>query len=98
MDSLFWIPLALFVFVNSITPGPNNVMLTAAGANFGYRRCLPHMLGISIGTAIMVLLVGAGLGAVFERVPAAYAALRFIGAGYLVYLAWRLARSSGPAD
>ena len=98
MDSLFWIPLALFVFVNSITPGPNNVMLTAAGANFGYRRCLPHMLGISIGAAIMVLLVGAGLGAVFERVPAAYAALRFIGAGYLVYLAWRLARSSGPAD
>lgn len=98
MDTLFWLPLALFVFVNSITPGPNNVMLTAAGANFGYRRCLPHMLGISIGAAIMVLLVGAGLGAVFERVPTAYAVLKYVGAAYLVYLAWRLARSGGPAN
>lgn len=65
MTPQLWTSLALFVFVNSITPGPNNVMLTAAGANFGYRRCLPHMLGITAGVAVMVLLVGAGLGAAF---------------------------------
>lgn len=98
MDPLIWLPLALFVFVNSITPGPNNVMLTAAGANFGYRRCLPHMLGITTGAAVMVLLVGAGLGAVFARTPVAYTILKYVGAAYLVYLAWRLARSSAAAD
>lgn len=95
MDTLIWLPLALFVFVNSITPGPNNVMLTAAGANFGYRRCLPHMLGISIGAAVMVLLVGVGLGAVFDRYPATYTVLKYAGAAYLIYLACRLATSGG---
>lgn len=88
-----WISLALFVFVNSITPGPNNVMLTAAGANFGYRQCLPHMLGISIGAAIMVLLVGAGLGTVFDQFPSTYTTLKVVGAAYLLYLAWRIAVS-----
>lgn len=97
MTSHLWFSLALFVFVNSITPGPNNVMLTAAGANFGYRRCLPHMLGISAGVAVMMLLVGAGLGAVFERVPEAYITLKVLGAVYLVYLAWRIARTRSAA-
>ena len=54
------LPLAMFAIVNSITPGPNNVMLTASGATFGYRRTLPHMLGISAGGALMLLLVGVG--------------------------------------
>ncbi len=63
------LPLATFIFVSSITPGPNNVMLTASGANFGYKRSVPHMLGITVGAAVMVLLVGAGLGALFEQVP-----------------------------
>ncbi|MEG3002849.1 MAG: hypothetical protein RR855_20105, partial [Comamonas sp.] len=59
------LPLAMFAIVSSITPGPNNVMLTASGATFGYRRTLPHMLGISLGGAAMLLLIGAGLGTVF---------------------------------
>ena len=87
------LPLALFVFVNSITPGPNNVMLTAAGANFGYRRCLPHMLGITSGVALMVMLVGMGLGTVFDTLPGAYTTLKYLGGAYLIYLAWRIARS-----
>ena len=98
MTSHLWLSLALFVFVNSITPGPNNVMLTAAGANFGYRRCLPHMLGISSGVAVMVLLVGIGLGAVFVKVPGAYTALKYLGAAYLIYLTWRIARTRGGAE
>lgn len=98
MNTHIWFPLAVFVFVNSITPGPNNVMLTAAGANFGYRRCLPHMLGITAGGAIMVLLVGAGLGTVFDRVPGAYAALKYAGAAYLIHLAWRIARAQGSRN
>ena len=98
MTAHLWLSLALFVFVNSITPGPNNVMLTAAGANFGYRRCLPHVLGISGGAAVMVLLVGAGLGTLFERFPQTYMALKYLGAGYLIYLAWRIARTRHAAQ
>ncbi|MBF6617200.1 LysE family translocator [Pollutimonas thiosulfatoxidans] len=93
MTSNVLLSLALFAFVNSITPGPNNVMLTASGASFGYRRSLPHMLGITLGVAIMLLLVGAGLGTVFEAMPGLYVALKYIGAVYLLYLAWRIARA-----
>ena len=85
--------LAVFTFANSITPGPNNVMLTASGSMFGYRRSLPHMLGITVGVALMLLLVGVGLGAVFESVPVLYTALKYTGAVYLLYLAWRIARA-----
>lgn len=85
--------LAVFTLVNSITPGPNNVMLTASGSTFGYRRSLPHMLGITIGVAVMLLLVGVGLGAVFQAVPLFYTALKYAGAIYLLYLAWRIARA-----
>lgn len=85
------LPLAAFIFVSSITPGPNNVMLTASGANFGYQRSVPHMLGISVGATVMLLLVGAGLGAVFARLPQLYTALQWLGAAYLVWLAGKIA-------
>jgi len=50
--------LAVFALVSSITPGPNNLMLMASGANFGFRRTIPHMLGVGLGFTLMVLLVG----------------------------------------
>lgn len=89
---LLW-PLAMFVFVSSITPGPNNVMLTASGANFGYQRSVPHMLGICIGGVFMLLMVGAGLGAVFAQLPWLYQVLQAVGAVYLLWLAWKIATS-----
>ncbi len=65
--------LCSFAFVSSITPGPNNLMLMASGANFGFRRTVPHMLGgVGIGFTVMVLLVGAGLMQVFDRWPVAH--------------------------
>jgi len=88
-----YLPQALFAFVSSVTPGPNNVMLTASGATFGYRKSLPHMLGISLGAAVMLLLVGLGLGAVFDRIPLLYTVLKYVGAVYLLYLAWRIANA-----
>jgi threonine/homoserine/homoserine lactone efflux protein len=91
------LPFAAYSFVMSITPGPNNVMLTASGAAFGFRRTIPHMLGISCGCAIQLLAVCAGLGAVFSRWPDLQAALRWIGAGYLLYLGVRMLGGSGPA-
>ncbi len=85
----------LFAFVSSITPGPNNTLLLASGVNFGFRRSIPHALGVSIGFMLMVLAVGLGLGAVFKAVPVAYTVLRYAGAAYLLYLAYRIA-TSGP--
>jgi threonine/homoserine/homoserine lactone efflux protein len=90
------LPFAAYSFVMSITPGPNNVMLTASGATFGFRRTIPHMLGISFGCAIQLLAVCGGLGAVFARWPDLQAALRWIGAAYLLYLGMQMLRS-GPA-
>lgn len=87
------LPMAMFIFVSSITPGPNNVMLTASGANFGYQRSVPHMLGITVGAALMLLLVGAGLGTLFEQVPQLYTVLQWVGAAYLLWLAWKIATS-----
>jgi threonine/homoserine/homoserine lactone efflux protein len=86
------LPFATYSCVMWITPGPNNVMLTASGANFGLRRTLPHMLGICGGFALQLLAVCAGLGAIFARWPHLQDALRWLGAAYLVYLGWRLLR------
>lgn len=88
---------ALFALVTSITPGPNNTMLLASGVNFGFNRTIPHMLGITCGFFSLVLAVGLGLGAVFQTYPLLYTALRYIGAAYLLYLAWKIAHS-GPVS
>jgi threonine/homoserine/homoserine lactone efflux protein len=89
------LPFATYSCVMWITPGPNNVMLTASGANFGLRRTLPHMLGICSGFALQLLTVCAGLGTIFSRWPHLQDGLRWIGAAYLVWLGWRLLR---PAE
>lgn len=86
-----------FAFVASITPGPNNAMLLASGVNFGFRRTIPHIAGIAFGCVVMLVLVGFGLGEAFRAVPGLYTALRWVGAAYLLWLAWGIARS-GPAD
>ncbi|WP_209598832.1 LysE family translocator [Ruegeria sp. HKCCSP351] len=89
--------LIAFAFVTSITPGPNNLMLMASGANFGFRRSIPHMLGIGLGFTFMVLLVGAGLVQVFDRYPVSYTVLKILSVIYLLYLAWKIAHAA-PAN
>ena len=90
--------LTLFAFATSITPGPNNIMLPASGANFGLRRTVPHMLGISIGHAVMVALVGLGLLGLFEALPWLRQALMAVSAAYLLWLAWKIAHAAPPGD
>lgn len=80
-----------FAFATSATPGPNTLMLLASGVNFGFRRTIPHMMGIGVGFLGLLLCVGFGLGALLEQMPALYLALKFAGGAYLVYLAWRIA-------
>jgi threonine/homoserine/homoserine lactone efflux protein len=89
---------ALFALVTSITPGPNNTMLLASGVNFGFNRTIPHMLGITCGFFVLVVAVGFGLGAVFQTYPLLYAVLRYVGAAYLLYLAWKIAHSGPVSD
>jgi len=90
------LPFLTYTFVMSITPGPNNVMLTASGARFGMRRSLPHLLGISTGFNLQLLAVCAGLSVLFSRWPALQTLLSLLGAGYLVFLGWQLLRSELP--
>lgn len=86
-----------FCFVSSITPGPNNLMLMASGANFGILRTIPHMLGVSLGFMLMVFLVGIGLAQVFDIYPIAHTILKVASVGYLLYLAWKIA-TAAPLD
>jgi threonine/homoserine/homoserine lactone efflux protein len=88
--------LAAFALVSSITPGPNNLMLMASGANFGFRRTVPHMLGIGIGFGVMILLVGLGLVRIFDAFPVAHLVLSVIGVTYLLWLAWKIANAGAP--
>ncbi|UVO53478.1 LysE family translocator [Sphingomonas sp. SUN039] len=86
-----------FAFVSSITPGPNNMMLMASGANYGLRRTIPHMLGVAIGFTVMIVLVGVGLVGLFEAWPPSFMVLKVVSAAYLVWLAWKIALSPAPA-
>ncbi|MEL0035433.1 MAG: LysE family translocator [Gammaproteobacteria bacterium] len=86
--------LISFSFVSSITPGPNNIMLMTSGANFGLRRTLPHLMGVSIGFIVMVLLVGVGVMQIFTLFPVTYIILKVISIAYLLYLAYRIAVSA----
>lgn len=86
--------LISFSFVSSITPGPNNLMLMTSGANFGLRRTLPHLMGVSIGFIVMVLLVGVGVMQIFTLFPVTYIILKVISIAYLLYLAYRIAGSA----
>lgn len=90
--------LALFAFATSITPGPNNLMLMASGANFGFRRSIPHMLGIGIGFIVMILGVGAGLIQLFDAYPVSYSVLKVLSVAYMLWLAWKTATAAGLKD
>ena len=96
LDAL--VALVLFAFTTSITPGPNNMMLFASGVNFGFRRTIPHMLGIGAGFLALLIAVGFGLGALLKTVPLLYTALKFAGGTYLVWIAWKIASSRSLAE
>lgn len=95
MDLL--VALTVFCLVTLFTPGPNNLMLMTSGLNFGVRRGVPHLLGVVLGFSLMVLIVGLGLGAIFEAWPLLYLVLKYAGGAYLLYLAWQIAVSEPPA-
>ncbi|MHA6324754.1 LysE family translocator [Roseivivax sp. CAU 1753] len=88
--------LLAFAFVTVITPGPNNFMLMASGANFGFRRTLPHMLGVGLGFPAMCFCVGLGVMRLFDLWPPAYTVLTMLSVAYMLYLAWKIANAAPP--
>ncbi|WP_168012141.1 LysE family translocator [Halomonas salinarum] len=89
-------PMIVFAFSMTATPGPNNMMLTASGANYGFLRTLPHMLGISMGVMVLMGAVALGLGALFEQWPPLQQGLKVAGSVYLLWLAYKIATAPPP--
>ena len=85
------LPLVGFSLVSSVTPGPNNILLWASGAQFGFARTLPHVLGTAAGLGAMTLAVAAGLGVIITSVPEIAIAMKVAGSVYLLYLAYQIA-------
>jgi threonine/homoserine/homoserine lactone efflux protein len=94
MESSLLFAVPVFAFIMSVTPGPNNMMLLASGAQFGYRNTLPHMFGIILGVALLISSVLVGLGLVFELYPVLYDLLKILGSVYLLWLALKIATAS----
>ncbi len=96
MSHDIFISVCMFAFVSSITPGPNNTMILASGVNFGLRRSLGHLWGISLGFGFMLVVIGLGLHTVLQTYPVVLEVLRYAGAAYLLWLAYQLATASPP--
>ena len=90
--------IALFAFSSGITPGPNNIMLMTSGVNFGVKRSIPHLMGISLGFPTMILAIGLGLSALFQSYPIIHQVIKAVGIGYLLYLSWLIANSSSKME
>ncbi|MGA8259711.1 MAG: LysE family translocator [Arenicellales bacterium] len=89
----FWIPLTTFAVVAAFTPGPNNLMLAASGMNFGFRRTVPHMAGVSLGFPVLLLCTIFGIGELVVRFPVLGSLMQVLSAGFICYFAWRIATS-----
>ena len=98
MSQQILMALVAFAFVTSVTPGPNNVMLMASGANFGLRRTLPHMLGVALGFGAMVALLGLGVDRLIAGSPMLAAAMKWISLAYMLWLAWKIAHAGAPGE
>jgi threonine/homoserine/homoserine lactone efflux protein len=98
MSFQLFLALLGFAFVTSVTPGPNNMMLMASGANFGFRRTIPHMFGISLGHSLMVFLVGLGLAGMIHALPMLLTGMKILSIAYMLWLAWKIAQSAALGE
>jgi threonine/homoserine/homoserine lactone efflux protein len=96
LDTL--LPYLLYCIAMSGTPGPNNIMVMASGVNYGYRRSLPHILGINTGFSLMLGVMALGLGAVFLAAPLLQTAMKIMGVAYMLWLALKIATAAGVGE
>ena len=92
------VSVAVFSFVTSVSPGPNNTFLLSSGANFGLRKSVPYLNGIMAGLTGMMIALGAGLGVIFTTLPLVYQVLKWVGFAYIVYLAFLIVRSTTKTE
>ncbi len=94
----YFLPLLTLCMIQSGTPGPNNIMLTASGKNFGFIKTIPHMLGVVLGYLTLLTVLSLGLITIFDQYPIVQEILKYIGACYLLYLAYRIYSSDNESD
>lgn len=94
----YFFAVVLFAISSSVTPGPNNIMVMTSGVNFGVRKSVPLLMGICIGFAIMLAMVGVGFGQLFNALPMLHLIIKTAGIGYLLYLSWLIARSAAVME
>jgi threonine/homoserine/homoserine lactone efflux protein len=88
--------MTTFALAMACTPGPNNIMLTASGVNFGFARSLPHITGVVVGFAVLLASACAGLGLILAAYPAVHVVLKVVGTAYMLWLAWKIANAGTP--
>ncbi|HVJ43922.1 MAG TPA: LysE family transporter [Dongiaceae bacterium] len=91
-----FIPLILFAFIATATPGAATTIATASGVQFGFRRSIPVMLGSACGLATLALASGAGLAGLLLAAPTLQGAMKVVGSAYLIWLGWKISRSGAP--
>ncbi len=97
MEPSLFLSMLGFLWVAAITPGPNNLLLTTSGANFGFMRSLWLMIGIMLGMQSILLLVAFGVGSLILVYPSLHLILKILGSLYLLWLAWKVATASSSA-
>lgn len=90
--------LFAFSFVSTVTPGPNNLMLMTSGTNFGFRKTIPHMMGVALGFSFMILIVGLGVAGLLYQWPVIHNTLKILCVIYMLWLAWKIANAAPPED
>lgn len=90
----FYLSILIFAISSTVTPGPNNIMILTSGLNYGVKKSIPHLLGISFGFPMMIIVIGFGFSIIFERYPVFNEVIKILGVVYLLYLAWLIASSS----
>ena len=93
-DTELMAAFAVFSIVTAITPGPNNVLLLSSGLHFGWRRSVPHVLGIVVGVSILFIVMGLGLGSYLEANPNVHQWIRWPGVVVILYFAWKIMAST----
>jgi threonine/homoserine/homoserine lactone efflux protein len=90
--------LSLFMFVTSCTPGPNNILASYSGFNFGLIKTIPHMFGVIFGFTSLVIAINFGLINIFKNFPIIQEILKYMGTIFLIYLAYKISFSKTSSD
>ena len=90
--------IALFWFVTAYTPGPNNVVASYSGFNFGIYKTIPHILGVTLGFTSLVFFLAIGLTNIFRLFPILQIIIKYLGTLFLIYLAIKIALSTISKD